>query len=100
MTFLIDLNQLTPDNLTALSTIDRYCDCCGFGPTTRKLAELMGLRSHTAARRHLLRLEELDMIRFQRIGAKRQIAAHTVRVTDTGKRELARHRSNGLSNAA
>ncbi len=90
MTPLIELDELTPRNLTALSAIDRYCDSCGSGPTLRKLAELMGLAAQTSARFHLLRLEELRLVRFGRTRAKRRIAAHTVQVTEAGKRQLAR----------
>ncbi len=90
MTFRYDLDALTPENLAALAAIDHYCRDSGSGPTMRQLAALLGLRAHTAARRQLLRLEELDLIRFQRVGTKRQIAAHPLRVTPAGRRVLQR----------
>ncbi len=88
--------RFTPENARALSLIDSYIRARGSGPTVRELAALMGLRAHSGAHRHLVHLQELELIRVQRTGGRRQVAAHTVRLTAAGRRVLERRRRNEL----
>ncbi len=90
MPFTFESTGLTPENLLALAAIDTFARHRGSGPTLRQLAEIMKLKAHSASRRHVLRLEELALVSFDRVGRSRQISTRTLKLTATGKRELAR----------
>lgn len=85
-----DLLSLSRENLLALRAIEAYTRCHGSGPTLRQLAQELRLRAHSAARHHVLRLGELELITYELTGRKGQIAARTMKLTEDGKRELAR----------
>lgn len=94
-TFFLQAVALTPENILALAAIDSFTRRSGSGPTMRQLAAVMRLKAHSAARHHVVRLGELELITFERVGRTRQIAARTIRLTPAGKRELARRVGHG-----
>lgn len=61
-------------------------------PTLREVTARMGLHAVSAARRHMMRLEEVGLVTFQRVGPRKFLAARSIRLTDTGVARLERAR--------
>ncbi len=80
--------ELTPSRLNALDQIDRYIEEHHSGPTLRKMCELLDIAATSNASYYVRQLMERGLITAERTGARRQLAAHTLRVTGTGKAVL------------
>ncbi len=79
---------LTRKNLAALRAValsSRRGGLC-----YQELAKSLGLSSPGSARRHLIRLEKLGLVRVARSGPARRLSARTVVLTVSGKETLRR----------
>ena len=64
-------------------------------PTLREIATKMNLRAVSAVRLHLLKLAELELVTYRRVGTRRHMAARTIRLTPKGMAAVAQRRASG-----
>lgn len=92
-----------PRGWAALSIIEECLQDYEMAPTMKELAEYMGLRAVSAARRYVVMLEELGYVGTRRTGRRKHIAARSIRLTEKGCALLEQHRkarSSGLIEGA
>lgn len=89
----LSLGAPPPRSWDALVVIDAFMQANGMSPTMAELAKRLNLRAVSAARRHVVQLEELGLVSTQRTGRHKHIAARSIRVTAEGGVVLGKYRT-------
>ncbi len=91
--------RLHPTTLRTLRTLDQYIGEHEHAPSIRELCKLTDIASVSNVAHHLDLLEGKELIEIHRVGPRRVRAAHTARLTEMGRRVLARHSGPPRSHA-
>ena len=80
----------SPTEWLALKTILKF-NRVDRRPSLREIAEQMGLRAVSAARVRVLRLAELGLVTYERVGSHGHAAARSIRLTQAGYEAFAEY---------
>lgn len=89
----LSFDSPSPRSWDALIAIESFLGKYEMAPTYRELANELGIRAVSAARRHVELLTELGLLTTRKTGRKGQMAARSIRLTEEGRKVLAKHRA-------